>query len=450
MNNRHRVSMWFLLASIGVSVGLGIPVGRSIPGGSVDLQVVYYGAKCAVQGCDPYKPSDLRKIYATEEARLPFGSIEKPERIAPNNYLPPTFLVIAPLTLLPWSAASALWLTILLASFFGAGFLLVKDGAADAPRLSLLLGCVVLANTELGIALANTGVLVVSLCAIAVHCLLRHRFVGLGQGALVCALVLKPHDAFLLLIYFLIATRGRCMPAWKIVGVTVAITAVSLAWIARVSPHWLEEWQSNIATLTARGGLNDPGPTGEKSHGPGQVIDLQSAISVVRDEPRFYDSVSYGICGALLLVWGAVSVRNRFSTSGAWLSIAAVVPLTLLITYHRPYDAKLLLLSIPACARLWREGGARGRAAAAVTTAAIIFTADIPLLVLSHVTTGFDLSEMALWQRIWIVPIVHPAPITLLLMALFYLWVYARAEAPQIDAARETPPGSARTAAAGV
>jgi len=32
----------------------------------------------------------------------------------------------------------------------------------------------------------------------------------------------------------------------------------------------------------------------------------------------------------------------------------------MLVTYHRPFDAKLLLLAVPACAMLWAEGGRIG------------------------------------------------------------------------------------------
>jgi hypothetical protein len=416
-------------------VCLGVPIGRSVPGGAVDLQVIYYATKCFLQGCDPYKPAELRAFYSAEEKRLPPNSIETPGHVAPNNYLPPTFLIIGPLALLPWSAASALWLGILLGSFFLAGLLVVQTGSSEERALSLLLGCIVLANAEIGFALANAAILVVSFCTIAVYLLVENKFVLLGQVTLTLALALKPHDAGLILLYFLIAAGIQRKRAWGIAGIALVILLVSILWTIRVSPHWIKEWHSNIASLTARGSLNDPGPMAEKSHNAGQVIDLQAAVSVIRDEPNFYNSISYCICGSLLLIWGIASIRQKFSTRAAWLAMAAGVPLSLLVTYHRSYDAKMLLLSIPACAMLWRRRGWTGRVAVSVTTAAIVVTADLPLQIFSRLTAGLDASKMGVWERVLIIPVIRPAPMALLAMAVFYLWVYAR----PLTRAREAP-----------
>jgi hypothetical protein len=115
-----------------------------------------------------------------------------------------------------------------------------------------------------------------------------------------------------------------------------------------------------LAAIARTGGLNDP--ESQFCHRPHcMVIDLQSAVSVFRDDPRIYNPVSYLVCGALLLVWSVSTLRSRFSQSRAWLALAAVVPLTMLVTYHRPWDAKLLMLTVPACAMLWAEGGAIAR-----------------------------------------------------------------------------------------
>jgi hypothetical protein len=100
------------------------------------------------------------------------------------------------------------------------------------------------------------------------------------------------------------------------------------------------------------------------------------------------------------------------------------VPITMLMTYHRAYDAKLLLLAIPACAMLWQEGGWKGRGALAVTTAAIVCTADLPLTILSEATARLDVSKMGFFERAWMMPVMRPAPLALLMAAVFYLWVY--------------------------
>ncbi len=60
--------------------------------------------------------------------------------------------------------------------------------------------------------------------------------------------------------------------------------------------------------------------------------------------------------------------------------------LTLLPVYHRPYDAKLLMLAIPACAALWAAGGVQRWLAMACTLAGVLITTDIPLALLAAYT----------------------------------------------------------------
>jgi len=81
--------------------------------------------------------------------------------------------------------------------------------------------------------------------------------------------------------------------------------------------------------------------------GPKGVLDLQTVISVFRNDPRIYNPASYLICGLLLLAWIFVTVRSRPSRARVWLALAAISALSMLPVYHRQYDAKLLLLTVP-------------------------------------------------------------------------------------------------------
>jgi hypothetical protein len=179
---------------------------------------------------------------------------------------------------------------------------------------------------------------------------------------------------------------------------------------------------------SAHGGYSDPGPTAVNGRRPGTIIDLQSAIAIFRDDPRIYNSVSYLVCGALLLVWAVRTLKVRFSRTHALLALAAVVPLTLLVTYHRPYDAKLLLLAVPACAILWAGGGLIRWLALLVTSAAIVFTADIPLTIFWILTKNLHISTAGLSGQIVRVVVMRPTQLALLAMGIFYLWIYLRRE----------------------
>jgi hypothetical protein len=168
------------------------------------------------------------------------------------------------------------------------------------------------------------------------------------------------------------------------------------------------------------------------------VIDLQTAVSVFRDDPHLYNPVSYLICGVLLLAWSVRTLRLRFSQRSTWLALATIAPLTLLVTYHRTFDAKLLLLAVPACAMLWAEVGVIGRFAVVMTTAGIVSTADLPLIVFLALTKNLRISTPGDCGQILTDLLRRPAPLVLLPMAVFYLGVYVRRVIPGLGRGSES------------
>ena len=185
-----------------------------------------------------------------------------------------------------------------------------------------------------------------------------------------------------------------------------------------------------MAAISGPGGLNEPGLNSVTGRSADMVIDLQAAAAVFRDDPRFYNPVSYLICGALLLVWAATSIRSRFSRASALFALAAIAPLTMLVTYHQPYDAKLLLLTVPACAMIWVEGAPVRWLALLVTTAGIVMTSDVPLALLVILTDNLHVGTTGVFGQMLGVVLMRPASLALLAMCIFYLWVYVSRAAP--------------------
>jgi hypothetical protein len=62
-----------------------------------------------------------------------------------------------------------------------------------------------------------------------------------------------------------------------------------------------------------------------------------------------------------------------------------VAPISLLVSYHRNYDAKILLLTIPACGQLWSEGGVLGRVAAGVSGITFLLDGDLSITAIFEV-----------------------------------------------------------------
>jgi len=413
----------FLLCSA-ISLLWGIDLARTSNGGSSGFQAIYYGTRCLLQHHDPYKQSELEAVYRSEGGEPPGQSFQTHQAVTLYVNLPTTFILIAPLAMLPWNVAHALWLALLAVAFFIAAFLIWGLGAVHASNISMFLVCILIANAEVIFGGGNTAGIVVSLCVLAVWCFLNDRFVPAGVLCLAVSLAIKPHDVGLVWLYFLMAGRVQRKRALQALIITGIIGLSAFLWVSHVAPHWIQDWRSNLSVISSPGGINQPGPKSVSGSTPDMVIDLQAAVSVFKDDPRVYNLVSYLVCVPLLLVWSVRTLRSRFTQTGAWLAMAAIVPITMLITYHRPYDAKLLLLTIPACAILFGEGKTAGRVALLISTAGILFTSDIPLAILVIIADKLQMSTTGFFGQIVAVFLTRPASVVLLAMGIFYLWVY--------------------------
>jgi hypothetical protein len=429
----NRIGLAWILLACAISIVWGSSLGPAATRW-VDFKAVYYGTRCLLEHHNPYNQSELNGVFQSEGRESPSDSLLDHVGVTLYVNIPSTFIIVAPFALLPWGPAHVLWMT-LIAGVFILAALLMWDVCASslAPHVCLILMCILLANCEAFFAGGNTAGIVVSLCVVAVWCFLQERFVSAGILCLAVSLAIKPHDAGLVWLYFLLAGGVYRKRALQTLLITVVLGLSAFLWVSHVAPHWMQDWQTNLAAISAHGGLNDPSldsPTGRPRV---MVIDLQSAILIFRDEPRIYNAVSYLVCGALLLVWSVRTLRLRFSQRAAWLALAAVAPLTMLITYHRPWDAKLLLLTIPACALLWAEGGATAKLALLITTAGIVSTADIPLTIYTILTYNLKFSSAGLSGQILKTVLMRPVPLILLAMGIFYLWVYLRRDPARVS-----------------
>jgi hypothetical protein len=388
------------------------------PLGGTDFLQIYASSRCIAHHCDPYQPDQLLAFYQSDAGSIPTDSsvvsqtYRKIVFIAPN--LPTTLFLIAPIAALPWKIAVGLWMALIAGGFILACFCVWSFGADSAPRIYGGLIFLILVNSGLLLSTGNTAGLVVSLTVIAACCFLQERFVVAGVVCLAVALAMKPHDAGPIWLYFLLAGGTQRRRALQAAVLTAVIIVPSILWVAHAAPHWSAELQSNLATGLSSGGLNNPGPTTQGGRGIGQIISLQAVLSLIRDDARFYNPVTYLICGVLLLLWCVKTVRVRFSQRSAWTALAAISALTMLPFYHRTYDARLLLLAIPACAMLWLEGR---RAGFWLTLAAIVLTGDVFWVVFFQIThySGPSVTFGMI-----------PAPLILLALGVFYLWIYLR------------------------
>jgi hypothetical protein len=417
---------WILLAS-GISIWWGSSVWKGT-NGWIDFRAVYYGTRCLLHHHNPYKVSE----FPTGGTECPLEPGYAIDRLPVYINMPTTCIFIAPLAMMPWGPARLLWTILTAGVIILAAFLMWNLGARYSAKVSLLLICLLLANCEVLFGGGNTAGIVIGLCVVAVWCFLEERFVLVGVLCLAASLAIKPHDTGLVWLYFLLAGGVYRKRALQTLLVTVVLGLSACLWVSHIEPHWIQDWEHNLAIESAPGGINEIGRAPWAGHDAAMVICLQSAVSVFRYDPRFYNLVSYLVCGALLLVWSVRTLRLRFTQRGALLALAAVVPLTMLVTYHRAWDAKLLMLTVPACALLWAEGGRIARMALLVTTAGLLLTADIPLAILSNPSSQLHLGTTGLSAQILTVVLMRPTPLILLAMSIFYLWIYMRRDPERV------------------
>jgi len=443
MTKHRQDGRYLLVLGIAFFVLFGSVLKITATNSMADIKVVYNGSRCLLQGCDPYHEAEMREFYEAQHTES-LSEINSRKTYTVFCNLPATILITAPFALLPWGLASVLWMILTGAAMALASWLMWDIGARYAPILSGGLIALLLANSSVVLGNGNSAGIVVALCVIAVWCFFTERCVPAGILCLAISLAIKPHDSGLIWFYLLLAGGIHRKRALQTLAVTAALSLAAAVWVAHVAPNWMPELRSNLAALSAHGENNDPGPDGltTTSKSMNVMTSLQAAVSVVSDDSRVYDLTSYLICGALLMVGLAMTLQSRGSPALNWYALAAVASITLLATYHRAYDAKLLLLAVPACAMLWAEGGLTGKIALIVNTAGLVFSGEIPMAILVHHAINPQPGRASLLTKVLTLPLTRPTPLVLLAMSIFYLWIYVRraAQANCREATqRETP-----------
>jgi hypothetical protein len=168
--------------------------------------------------------------------------------------------------------------------------------------------------------------------------------------------------------------------------------------------------------------MGDPGPANVLKRGTMAYTNLQSVLSLIRDDPRFYNLASYAIGLLMLGIFFVVTLKFRNAKDNCWLAMAFAAAVTLLPSYHRNYDAKLLLLTIPACALLWRRKGPMSKLALFVTVLGLLMPSDLPWAIYLALTAS--LKPTGIWQLLYFYSRALPIPCAIAIVALFYLVAY--------------------------
>jgi hypothetical protein len=429
MTRERRIGLIVLLLSSCFSAVFALVLQRAPHAGIVDFRIIYVASRCMIEHSDPYRESEFLHVFQEEGGVVPSDPIERQkfqDAAMAVVYLPTALLLIAPIAVLGWGAAQLLWTVLTIVLFTLACCLIWSVAADSSPTIATCLTAFMLANAEVVFAFGNAAGVAVSLCAIAIWCFFTGRFAFAGVICLAASLAIKPHDSATVWLYLLIIGGTYRKRALQVLIIVCGLGALAIAWTHQLSPHWIDEMRSNLEVVSARGGIADPGPAGSSNGSGGMIISLQTVASVFRDDSRFYNPATWVLCAPLFIAWFMRTLRGGTSRGEMWLALAAMAPLSMLPVYHRPYDAKLLLLAVPACAAIWAQGGARRWFALGTTFAAILVTSDIPSTLLTAVSRKLPTYPVGLSSQILAVVLTRPAPLLLLAMSIFYIWVYVR------------------------
>jgi len=426
---------------------LGGALGATSHNSMLDFKSLYYGARCLAAGHDPFQHSVLLKFFLEDGGARPWDTAKTIRIATQSGNLPTAFSFIALFAVLPWGAAHALLMIVIGAAMSLASFLMWRLGAGRAPLLSGSLIFILIASSQILLLTGNAAGVVVGLTVIATWCFLEERFALAGILCLAVSLTIKPHDCGLVWLYFFLAGgvyRKRALQT-LLAAVVIGLPALLVVW--HVAPHWRPELQADLNAFFAPGDVADPHLAAMGVHGIGMLVNLQTALCFFWNNPRFYNWAAYLIAGALIVFWGVVVLRSRRSMFHACLALAAIAPLSMLPVYHRTYDAKLLLLTVPACAMLWAEGRFTGRLALFINIVGLVFSADLLSMALIAIDSKFHVPPLAPLGHLMTGLQVFAAPLSLLAMGIFYLWVFAeRARAQDAFAGPTAPAPLSQTA----
>lgn len=356
-----------LLCAALVVIGLGWftwrgPV-RAWTTGSNDLALLHSGAMAWLKGTSPYLPEQLDPLYLGAGGRPDYapGVRGTQEWIYPPSadllYPPPTFALLWPIGLLSWSGAKLAWILVNALSTAAIAWSLVRiAGWRWSEWRSLLLAALVLIFMPVTTTIAHgqTALPPAALVFLAQAARLsgRGRLCGLLLGVAVC---LKPQVGLIFLGYELVKGRWKNALAGAIAAAVVSAVGIGRLMMAGVP--WLAQLRENVRLFTTAAAGD---PTGANPFRY-QMLNLHPLLHEAIADRTVVTALVWALVGGAgllyLALWRPWKEDRRELVS---LSLAGVA--SLLVVYHRAYDAVLILPAL-----VWCLDGLPGRALSPVS-----------------------------------------------------------------------------------
>jgi glycosyl transferase family 87 len=405
---------WILLAcACGLFIGFG-GWRALVKDRARDFAPVYGGARCLLNGCNPYDTNQLdRQLVQGGAASGDIGSWKSEMPVYP----PSTFLVVVPVAKLPYRLARIVWFGISSVLFCLAGFAVLQLCSRASILVASVMMSMVVASSTGG--LGNPGIPAIGLAAVAIWLFVRTKRWVLASLILAISIAVKPHVCGPLLVWTYFRTRYRiaCWTAAVLSSLLLFVPVVSLE-RSPSSAFWFDTLRSNLAGADTLGGINDPSLSNADA---ARMTNLQTVFAIIGFGAQGSNAAAWIITGACLTAWLLAVLRNRNSDDQPLFGIASLVCVTLLPVYHRLQDARLLVLSVPALVWLLTNRRVIGFLAAALTVPALFsvsFQFDRFFLAgaMQHSLEHSNVLLQLLFLR--------EAPLAVLGLTIIYLWVF--------------------------
>jgi len=329
---------------------------------SNDFVLVYAGARCLVHGCEPYAPSQLEPEFfqaGGQPSDLPSWQIDVPV------YPPSTFLALAPIALLRFPVARLVWFLLNGCLFAIAAGLILSICPPPHRWLATIMVSFFVLTAGILLVLGQPAVFAISLVVIGSCLFLRGRFVPLGAFLLLLSLAVKPQIGGFIVLYFL-AQRIY----WRYAAVVLAGAALLLLCASLILGHhprsagWASTLRANLSATLSPGGSADPRPANPQAIGD---ENLQALTSIFISNAGQFNAAAYAIFLALFGAGMLVVLRANRVPELHMVALGALSILTLMPIYHRFYDTRLLLLSVPAVVIVFQRRRVLGTVIAVLT-----------------------------------------------------------------------------------
>jgi hypothetical protein len=270
-------------------------------------------------------------------------------------YPPSTFLLIAPITFLDYPNAQVLWYYSGAVLFCVAAGLLAFFVSRDMQWVYFLLATAMLvsANTDFLLGPGQPSTFAISFTVMAVWAFYRTDQKWLGVVLLALGLAMKPHMAIAVFL-FLLLRRGFRREALAGGAIALALLGAGILRL-QLSLHsavWLANFRHAVSVGIAPGGTNEPSPANPAAI---HIINLQTIVSIWVSSPRIYGAISLLIAMAIATLWLWSYRRVAQTPRDELFAMAGLLCLSLLPVYHRDYDSRLLILTIPPIVWLLRH-----------------------------------------------------------------------------------------------